>query len=849
MQSSSLGCLHQGRALARAGRLLAPCLIACSAYAGNPPLDCDNNGVDDVLQWGPNYAYWDGNGVGNDGGSLNNWFEWCSTDFNGLNPLDRLVFGQTPGQSMDLCTMNSGLTAWSLRMVQGAFEITSDNATLTLNGPDLNNPSKIEVNGILSLDAPVVQTNASVIGAITIGHSGGAGILEVRGHSLTSPQTHMYVGTTGHGDLIIAGGTVTTWGTSVGVQGNSTSGIEGSVYVGPAGRLNSDLSIMDVVTVDGIVQSNVSVTGPGDLGERGILQGSGLLDSSIDGRGLIIAPRMGPGHDGVTDATLTISRLWLTTSWGSGVLRIAVEVDQATGAPIVPMAKTTISCNPGGLLQLGFSPDSVDKVIGFNPVLRMLAGASPGNFQSAQVNGLPSNKTVRVERRAGSEPGVVEIGFTVVGMTPPAAANTGPTNALLRVVTDTVMGDFNHDGVKDCAMAMARDSSGTSQVRFFEIGAGNALTLKASVDVLGDGQRLATLPSAQGDGVALSLGSADRIAVLHGDGNWGFNLSMIATGTGSLPRGIAVGRFVDPAATTTREIAVGCMENGQVSGQIKVYAPNGIGGYELARLISNCPADVLRTARFDDRSGDDLLAIDKAGKRAQIVTRVDLASPIVSSLSLPATPTGASTIELTGPTALHSAVISMEGSSSSPENPIESGVVVRVTQGVADAGTYFHFGDNPLSIACADFDGDGDGDIATACTVDGIEQVRLYYNRIDPVAPEVLLFQDLGRMPGGFQRPRIVAACNADAKGAPKLFSVNAGAGTGGSLGPEFDGGVGTFGGGGPPGDTNGDGAVDAQDLAAVLSAWGSGEPAADLNDDGIVNALDLAAVLSGWAP
>ena len=54
------------------------------------------------------------------------------------------------------------------------------------------------------------------------------------------------------------------------------------------------------------------------------------------------------------------------------------------------------------------------------------------------------------------------------------------------------------------------------------------------------------------------------------------------------------------------------------------------------------------------------------------------------------------------------------------------------------------------------------------------------------------------------------------------------------------------------PGDLNGDGIVDATDLALVLGKWGPcpDPPAdcpADLNSDGEVNAADLAIVLGNW--
>ncbi len=51
--------------------------------------------------------------------------------------------------------------------------------------------------------------------------------------------------------------------------------------------------------------------------------------------------------------------------------------------------------------------------------------------------------------------------------------------------------------------------------------------------------------------------------------------------------------------------------------------------------------------------------------------------------------------------------------------------------------------------------------------------------------------------------------------------------------------------------DINGDGNVDGNDLATVLSGWGDcvfgGQCPADLNSDGVVDGNDLATVLSGW--
>ncbi len=55
-----------------------------------------------------------------------------------------------------------------------------------------------------------------------------------------------------------------------------------------------------------------------------------------------------------------------------------------------------------------------------------------------------------------------------------------------------------------------------------------------------------------------------------------------------------------------------------------------------------------------------------------------------------------------------------------------------------------------------------------------------------------------------------------------------------------------------PPSDLNGDGQVNAIDVALMLGAWGqpcTQSPCADLNGDGIVSAADLAVQLGAWPP
>ena len=97
-----------------------------------------------------------------------------------------------------------------------------------------------------------------------------------------------------------------------------------------------------------------------------------------------------------------------------------------------------------------------------------------------------------------------------------------------------------------------------------------------------------------------------------------------------------------------------------------------------------------------------------------------------------------------------------------------------------------------------------------------------------------------GRITDGFYRVRLVAAGITDGAGHPLDGNRD------GTAGDDFE--FGTF---QKAGDVNGDGTVDASDLAVVqanlLKASGHLDPRADLNLDGKVNALDLLVVRRSW--
>ena len=811
--------------------------------------DCDGNGIDDALQWGPEYAYWNGNGVGNDGGLLNDWTRWCPADPSGISPLDMLVFGQLAGQPSDLCTLVQSLSAWSLRVEQGAFEIQSPDAGITLSSTP-SNASIISIDGGLILDATVAQSGSN--SWVSIGNAGSDGVMEVRGHSV-STDGYIIIGATGTGELAITGGAVSCQALSIGgttpMPGTTSSA---RLSVGTAGSLQvtQSLQINDVARVDGtveIVKPWGGVFGVyNEMAERPVLAGTGKIVGAVHAAELAVIPRLGTGPDGTTDAVLTINGT-LAMSYPEtnlrGVLRIAVRADPTSGAPIVPMVEAQ-SVGLGGTLRLFIDPATLGDLPAYNPVVRSAPEALLGDFAAVEVTGLPNNRVVKLVRPTTMD----EVGFTIVAAPPSPSVESGPTSSLLRVVNDAVFGDFNHDGSTDVAMAMAVDASGVSQVRFFAVGNDNTLTLKATVDLEGDARDLATLAIKGADRLAVALGIADKCALLTAGDGWSFATTTVATGIDTLPSSIAVGRFVDTAAPLASELAIGCLG----TNQIKIFGSAPTGQYELITTVDGVRADVLRSAAFDATQGHDLLALARSTRMATIITQLHASTATTRSIVLPTVPYDATVVSLEGSQGRQSCVIALSGVGSDPDVPIDSGIILRLTANEQiDVVASLNIGDDPLSITSADFDEDGDHDIAAATTVAGVEQVRLLFNTTDPATPQLISFQDGGAMAGAIRRPRIVIAQDAQGVSAARLLSVNAGAGSGwgGSLGPEFDGGVGTFGGGGGvTGDVNGDGVVNGVDLTSLFSAWGTAGPAADLNGDGIVDANDMASVLSGWS-
>src|SRR5262249_42299509 len=130
-----------------------------------------------------------------------------------------------------------------------------------------------------------------------------------------------------------------------------------------------------------------------------------------------------------------------------------------------------------------------------------------------------------------------------------------------------------------------------------------------------------------------------------------------------------------------------------------------------------------------------------------------------------------------------------------------------------------------------------------------VKQLNLFRNDSTGGQVVLTLIPNAGALMNLTGIPTALAAGNADLSGPVDLVGV--GAETGGGQDAQATGGFITVFIAHPetcPGDANGDGVVDGNDLGILLSSWGRlGENPSDFNGDGIVDGADLAVILGNW--
>ncbi|MDA1007687.1 MAG: VCBS repeat-containing protein [Planctomycetota bacterium] len=205
------------------------------------------------------------------------------------------------------------------------------------------------------------------------------------------------------------------------------------------------------------------------------------------------------------------------------------------------------------------------------------------------------------------------------------------------------------------------------------------------------------------------------------------------------------------------------------------------------------------------------------------------------------------------------------------------------------AGIITSNADSSLDVKVGDVDNDGDFDIVTAQGESGSFQNRIYINvgPADSIAPNIVNTEHVvgGTQPSAHTvraeiRDQMTSDRGFHDRGVHLVYTVNGGAeqtasmnwsgnnmwrGTIPAQSPQStvsyrvrardwnnNLGFGTLttyteGGNANPADINGDGLIDGNDLAALLSQFGNAGGSADIDGSGLVDAADLAVLLAAW--
>ncbi len=804
---------------------------------GQVDTDCNLDGVNDALQFGPNYAVW-APSTPNDSGLLADPSAWCPSTFDSS---DRLIFQHSATVGVGVVDFDSFWGADSVWFYGGNWKLQGDDLHyFDLYGND--NPAEaLRIQDSLTWDC-----KGNIGGPAFIGRSGIPGALSVVGGSFYC-YFDVNIGTEAISTATISGGSMSGQVIRVGAIDSSTS-TSGALSVLAGGVVTTfdRMDVADLLLVNGLV--NGTVRGVALTPQGGaVLTGTGEV-KRIETNLMRVVPALGLGGDGKFDANLRVNGAFLMNDPDSGQAgMLEIRPTAGAGGPlIVPSVNASIA-ELGGVLRVVFDagvPTEVDDA----PIVTASQSLT-GSFSCVQPVGLPSNRTVRISKSVDGS----EVQMSVVASTPPPAVGIGQPVSLQRVATDGRTADLDGDGDMDVFVALEQDASGMSAVRLLKTEA-SGQSVAGTITFPGMAQMVTpfkfvgdALPS-----LAVTLGDADAIALLRNLGDWTFSVTTVPLLAGDNPSGIASGAFVEAATGLQSELAVGCPG----SARVYILGAGTQGAYTVIRTFEGLGGDIVRTAVVDGTGKQDLVVTDRLSSKVRAVSNLSnpQQQPTVQSIALPSPPAalfiadfGESTLSRS------SAIVALEGSDPIPDDgdPLMNIAIFRPGVNGLRAPALLSAGSDARSVTAGDVDGDGLMDLGVVAAYGGVEEVRFLMNTSDADDPSGPLVFTEGQAMTGVTRPRSVWMADLFNKGIAQVVTLSAGNPQGSSLGPVWEQGVGSAGGGGgscTAGDVDCDGDVDGGDLAALLGSWGSCSGcAADFDSNGSVDGGDLATVLGNW--
>lgn len=860
-----------------------------------PWLDCNENGLLDICQDVANPSVpikW----TAVDGGAFQDLSSWCLTAPTTTSSISfpyNLHYDVVFSQNRSVRNMQVGAGFATLKL---------NGRTLTLSGSTLPSQSFLRIGTVENTAASLGLLGGTVSAAFTeVGQlATSEGSLFIGAGGVAASTQEICVGCSGVGTMnVVSGGRVVSQKGVIGkteagrgevlVQGvaanpqnntppiqstwDSTLGVDirnGTLTVGPEGVINSPA--VGVVLYSG-----------------GVLQGTGRINGTVTNFG---AAAGGCGNSGVNGVPGTPRRGGLVPGGSAG------DTQSAQGVPTIGTltingiyqqieANPLLGTNSGSLLievMPGANGPEYDRLVvngtaSFGGGLFVeFPGGDPGSFDAlpiitassvdpdrnmfdvAVMPGLPDGRFVKVDPVQGLKGGGGGISISTSTLSELLGFGTASSSGLSLEPLAAAVADFDGQNGPDVAVT-TKGVTATSPGNLFILfndGQGGLQQAVQWPGLLGiDPVDIVAAPLRANtnltDLAVVNKGS-DTLQVLYNEGNGTFtSQGVINLGTGTGPVAVAAGSIYSEQglAGAAKDLIVANGDSNSIL-VFKVFGPFPW-GLPLPLPTPIRPSDV-DGVDIDNNRTCDILVTARGASTVTAYTFDRKEQLFSDGIDF-----------LTGEDPVSMALADLDGDGRTDVTTVNSesnSVSVLVNRTLPDGQVNFApavslpTGPDPVSVVTGDFDLDTlpgdppDLDIALTARAssnstsrvvkilrndrqDGVLVLAPAEDQIVPGSPKIVLAAEMDPVEGV---DLVTVGQNSAATANFNSFLGNA------SVRPAVRSKKPCI-----PGDVDCDGAVDGNDLAALLAAYGTSEPSADFNRDGVVAGEDLAILLAAW--
>jgi len=439
-------------------------------------------------------------------------------------------------------------------------------------------------------------------------------------------------------------------------------------------------------------------------------------------------------------------------------------------------------------------------------------------------------------------------GETSITTTGPILFDGGVTTVITTTPNDIVVGDFDGLNGPDIAMSVPVFGAPSTVDILLNNGMsggvwqGFAAPISVTTGSSAEDLEIGDLNNDNSDDLVVTNYDDNTVTILLNDGSASFTTTTLATGTG--PLCVAIGDLDTDDGLNLADLAVGCESSSPIGVQVYTNATSLAARSAIFNLASTWGSPIptsIDPTDVTDNKDLDLIILSNDGNSVTL-KRGDGSGNTIDFMAMPfglpggSSPVAASIASLN--TDSYEDYITVNNGSSSMSIMTGDGSTLNSPSPVS-------IGDEPLSISTTDFDNDGDEDLVVS-ELDASGDRQLAIIRNDSSSAIVIL--GVGDPVGNGSDPTLVATGDFDEDGLTDIISVI-------DLAPYVRANS-------PalslytnitalacPSDVDSSGAVDVDDLLALIAGWGGADPTLDIDGSGTVDVDDLLILIGAWGP